>query len=45
MSRQLIVLTAIALIAVAGARRPNPADPLPLLKDAIDTVKIRGGGG
>jgi arylsulfatase len=23
----------------------NPADPLPLLKDAIDTVKIRGGGG
>ena len=23
----------------------NPADPLPLLKDAIDTVKVRGGGG
>ena len=23
----------------------NPADPLPLLKDAIDTVEIRGGGG
>jgi len=23
----------------------NPANPLPLLKDAIDTVKVRGGGG
>jgi arylsulfatase A-like enzyme len=23
----------------------NPADPLPLMKDAIDTVKVRGGGG
>jgi arylsulfatase len=23
----------------------NPENPLPLLKDAIDTVKIRGGGG